>query len=96
MSAATPFTVALKISFDHCAGRRSGSTSAFSPERTISSPASCTSSTGVTPWGPSHVSVSRMYSTCVSECFVPDMNVTAEIIGQPPYAATTSSAPSPF
>ena len=39
VSAATPFTVALKISFDHCAGRRSGSTSTFSPDRAINSPA---------------------------------------------------------
>ena len=34
--------------------------------------------------------------TSVSECFVPDMNVTAETIGQSPCARTTSSAPSPL
>ena len=37
MSAATPFTVALKTSFDHCAGRRSWNASAFRPALTISS-----------------------------------------------------------
>ena len=37
-----------------------------------------------------------MYSTSVSECFVPDMNVTAETSGQSPCARTTSSAPSPL
>ena len=36
VSAATAFTVALKISFDHCAGRRSGNARAFRPERSIS------------------------------------------------------------
>ena len=33
VSAATAFTVALKISFDHCAGLRSGNARAFRPER---------------------------------------------------------------
>ena len=37
MSAATAFTVALKISFDHCAGRRSANASAFSPDERIRS-----------------------------------------------------------
>jgi hypothetical protein len=37
-----------------------------------------------------------MYSTWVSECFVPDMNVTAEISGHSPCACTTRSAPSPL
>ena len=36
VSAATELTVALKISFDHCAGLRSGSASAFRPARTSS------------------------------------------------------------
>ena len=36
VSAATPLTVALKISFDHCAGSRSGSASAFRPASTSS------------------------------------------------------------
>ena len=36
VSAATVLTVALKISFDHCAGRRSSNASAFSPDATIS------------------------------------------------------------
>ena len=84
VSAATPFTVALKISFDHCAGRRSGSTSTFKPDRAINPPASCASANGVSPYGPSHVSVSRMYSTLVSECFVPEMKVTAEMSCQSP------------
>ena len=65
------------MSFDHCAGRRSGSASAFRPEATIVSAISCTRSNGVSSYGPSQVSVSRMYSTCVSECRVPLMNVTA-------------------
>ena len=46
--------------------------------------------------GPSHVSVSRMYSTCVSEWRVPLMNVTPETIGHAPCARTTSSAPIPL
>src|SRR5207244_11982822 len=58
--------------------------------------ASCASAKGAPAYGLSHVSVSRMYSTCVSECFVPDMNVTAESTGQSPYRPTTSSAPRPF
>ena len=37
-----------------------------------------------------------MYSTCVSECFVPLMNVTAETIGQSPCSRTISSAPRPL
>ena len=37
-----------------------------------------------------------MYWTSVSECFVPEMNVTAETSGQSPCRRTTSSAPSPF
>ena len=37
-----------------------------------------------------------MYSTWVSECRVPLMNVTAEMIGQSPWARTTSSAPRPL
>ena len=37
VSAATALTVALKISFDHCAGRRSSNASAFRPDETISS-----------------------------------------------------------
>ena len=37
-----------------------------------------------------------MYSTCVSSCRVPLMNVTAEMIGQSPWPRTISSAPSPF
>ena len=48
MSAATAFTVALKISFDHCAGRRSSNASAFRPAERRSArrprarrPASC-------------------------------------------------------
>ena len=50
----------------------------------------------VSSYGPSHVSVSRMYSTCVSEWRVPLMNVTAETIGQSPCLRTTSSAPMPL
>ena len=57
---------------------------------------SCTRSNGVSSYGPSHVSVSRMYSTCVSECFVPLMNVTPETIGHSPCSRTTSSAPIPL
>ena len=41
VSAATVFTVALKISFDHCAGRRSGKARARSPEATSSASTSC-------------------------------------------------------
>src|SRR5574337_1074179 len=37
-----------------------------------------------------------MYSTCVSECFVPLMKVTPETIGQSPCARTPSSPPIPF
>ena len=37
-----------------------------------------------------------MYSTCVSECFVPLMNVTAEISGHAPCVRMISSAPRPF
>src|SRR5918992_5957619 len=37
-----------------------------------------------------------MYSTCVSECFVPLMKVTPETIGHDPCSRTISSAPSPF
>jgi len=47
VSAATPLTVALKMSFDHCAGRRSGSASAFSPAATIVSAMSWTTPNGV-------------------------------------------------
>ena len=42
VSAATAFTVALKISFDHWAGRRSGKARAFRPERSISAASSST------------------------------------------------------
>ena len=87
VSAATAFTVALKISFDQRAGRRSGNVSAFRPEPRTSSPISSTRSNGVSSYGPIHVAVSRMYSTSVSECFVPDMNVTAETSGQSPRGA---------
>ena len=48
---------------------------------------SSTRANGVDSYGPIHVSVSRMYSTCVSECRVPLMNVTAESSGQSPWAA---------
>src|SRR5439155_24960045 len=65
------------------------------PAPTRSAP-SRASSKGVSPYGPSHVSVSRMYSTCVSEWRVPLMNVTAEIRGQAPWPRTISSTPSPF
>ena len=44
VSAATALTVALKISFDHCAGRRSGSAFAFRPARSSSAAISVTSS----------------------------------------------------
>ena len=84
------------MSFDHCAGRRSGSASAFRPDSTIVSAISRTRSNGVSSYGPSHVSVSRMYSTCVSEWRVPLMKVTPETIGQSPCARTTSSAPMPL
>jgi hypothetical protein len=47
VSAATPFTVALKISFDHWAGRKSGSASALRPERTSSAATSSTAPNGV-------------------------------------------------
>ena len=57
---------------------------------------SSTTSNGVSSYGPSHVSVSRMYSTCVSEWRVPLMNVTPETIGHAPCARTISSAPIPF
>ena len=96
MSAAVGLTAALKMSFDHCAGRRSGSASAFSPDATIVSAMSCTTANGVSSYGPSQVSVSRMYSTCVSEWRVPLMKVTPETIGQAPCARTTSSAPIPL
>ena len=46
--------------------------------------------------GPSQVSVSSSYSTCVSPWRTPLMNVTAESSGQPPCARTSSSAPRPF
>ena len=96
VSAATELTVALKMSFDHCAGRRSRSASTFSPAARIRAAASSTLSYGVSSYGPSHVSVSRMYSTCVSSCRVPLMKVTAEMIGQSPWSRTISSAPRPF
>ena len=61
VSAATVLTVALKISFDHCAGRRSSNASAFRPELAISS-ATARASSGVVPRaGPIHVAVSRTY-----------------------------------
>ena len=44
VSAATALTVALKISFDHCAGRRSGNARAFRPARSISAASSSTRS----------------------------------------------------
>jgi hypothetical protein len=53
----------LNTSFDHCAGRRSGSASARRPEAIIVSAMSFTIGNGVSSYGPSHVSVSRMYST---------------------------------
>ena len=69
-------TVALKISFDHCAGRRSSNASAFSPDATISSATACASAGVVPRAGPIQVAVSSTYSTCVSSCRVPLMNVT--------------------
>ena len=54
---------------------------------------SSASSNGVSPYGPSQVSVSRMYSTCVSSWRVPLMKVTAERTRRP---GNASSAPRPF
>ena len=48
---------------------------------------SCTTANGVSSYGPSQVSVSRMYSTCVSEWRVPLMKVTPETIGHAPWRA---------
>ncbi len=96
MSAATPFTVALKISFDHCAGRRSANAAAFRPDETIRSATARASASVVPRFGPIHVSVSSTYSTCASPCRVPLMNVTDERSGQSPWAPTISSAPRPF
>ncbi|MGZ4307990.1 MAG: hypothetical protein ACXVRG_01410 [Gaiellaceae bacterium] len=42
-------TVALKISFDHWAGRRSGKARAFRPEPTIRAATASASSYGVSP-----------------------------------------------
>ena len=85
MSAATVFTVALKISFDHWAGRRSGKARARSPDSTSSASISCACSNVVVPAnGPSHVSVSSSYSTCASEWRTPLMKVTAETSGRSP------------
>ena len=94
--AATPLTVALKISFDHCAGRRSENASAFRPDDSMSRDTSSTSSSGVSSYGPSQVGVSSTYSTSVSECRVPLMKVIAEMSGHGPYRRTISSAPRPF
>ena len=97
VSAATVFTVALKISFDHCAGRRSGKARARSPDSTRSASISCARSyVAVSENGPSHVSVSSSYSTWSSAWRTPLMNVTAEMSGRSPCARTISSAPSPF
>ena len=96
VSAATAFTVALKISFDHCAGRRSSNASAFSPDDSISAATRARVVRRRAADGPIHVAVSRTYSTCVSPWRVPLMNVTAESSGQAPCAPTISSAPSPF
>ena len=96
VSAATALTVALKISFDHCAGRRSSNASAFSPAERINSATDSASAGVVSRYGPIQVAVSSTYSTCESSCRVPLMKVTAERSGHAPCAATTSSAPSPF
>ena len=88
--------MALKISFDHWAGSRSGSASTCSPALAISAAAFCTTANGVSSYGPSHVSVSSTYSMCVSEWRVPLMNVTPEMIGHEPAERTASSAPRPF
>ena len=89
-------TVALKISFDHCAGRRSSNACAFSPDDSTSA-ATVRASAGVVPRdGPTHVAVSSTYSTCVSEWRVPLMNVTLESSRHSPWRATISSAPIPF
>ena len=87
--AATGLTAALKISFDHWAGRRSGSASP-----SARSARSCRRLLDRRERRvlvrPSHVSVSRMYSTWVSECFVPLANVTrrrsasCRSVGRPP------------
>ena len=69
------------MSFDHCAGRQIRKRLGFQPEATIVSARSSTTAYGVSSYGPSHVSVSRMYSTCVSEWRVPLMKVTPETIG---------------
>ena len=77
VSAATVLTVALKISFDHCAGRRSSNASAFSPEDDDQLGDARRRPRGVVPRaGPIHVAVSSTYSTCVSAWRVPLMNVT--------------------
>ena len=55
MSAATPFTVALKTSFDHCAGRRSWNASAFRPALSMSSATRRASASVVPRNGPIHV-----------------------------------------
>ena len=90
------FTVELKISFDHCAGRRSSNARAFSSDATSSPAISSTTAYGVSPYGPSHVSVSRMYSTWSSACRVPLMKVTAETSCHGPWRRAISSAPRPF
>ena len=96
VSAATVFTVALKMSFDHWAGRRSGNASAFRPAERMSSATASASASVVPRYGPIHVAVSSTYWTWSSAWRVPLMNVTAERIGQLPRTATTSSAPRPF
>src|SRR5271169_5823921 len=63
VSAETLFTEELKISFDHCAGLASASASALSPDATIKSAKSSTTSKGapVGSNGPTQVGVSSSY-----------------------------------
>ena len=72
MSAATELTVALKISFDHCAGRRSGSASAFRPDahdRGRRPPRRARTASPRT--GPARSRCRGCTRPRVSECFVP-------------------------
>ena len=95
VTAATVLTVALKISFDHCAGRRSGNARAWRPDSCSSRSIPCTVSKD-DRYGPIQVSVSSSYSMWLSVWRTPLMNVTAETSGQSPCRATSSSAPRPF
>src|SRR5581483_10586589 len=98
VSAETPFTEELKISFDHCAGRASCNASALSPPAAIRSAASFTIAYGVSLGsnGPIQVAVSSSYCTCVSLWRVPLMNVVPRITCPLVCSAIISSLPKPF